>query len=414
METEERQTKLRRLSGSFQPVTAESRTMDAGTSLRTSPTPAVEDESGFSVLDGKERQGDSTVGPASSILKDNVGRPISKSQLKKAIRKEKWEKGREERKVQKKEKRKQKRERKRAISEDTGESIAKPNTDTSSPSARRKSSQIRSTPLPVAFVLDCSFDDLMSDKERISLASQVTRSYSENRSARFRAHFLISSFEGKLKERFETVLANYHLGWKDVHFVEGDYVHAAAEACNLMSRQGSETLLGALGDTKTSGEEADAETGDGEVVYLTSDSPNTLRKLSPHSTYIIGGLVDRNRHKGICYKSALDRGIKTAKLPIGDYLRMSSRFVLATNHVVEIMLRWLELGDWGEAFLRVVPKRKGGVLKTTIVEGMGQDGEIGEGVGGGAGEDAEEQRSALKDECDTQEVDSQAQQSGID
>ena len=42
---------------------------------------------------------------------------------------------------------------------------------------------------------------------------------------------------------------------------------------------------------------------------------------------------------------------------------MTSRFVLATNHVAEIMLRWLELGDWGKAFLQVVPKRKGGVLK---------------------------------------------------
>ena len=42
---------------------------------------------------------------------------------------------------------------------------------------------------------------------------------------------------------------------------------------------------------------------------------------------------------------------------------MTSRFVLATNHVCEIMLRWLELGAWGEAFMKVMPKRKGGVLK---------------------------------------------------
>ncbi|KAK5396728.1 tRNA (guanine(9)-N(1))-methyltransferase, partial [Exophiala xenobiotica] len=42
---------------------------------------------------------------------------------------------------------------------------------------------------------------------------------------------------------------------------------------------------------------------------------------------------------------------------------MQSRKVLTTNHVVEIMIRWLECGDWGEAFMKVIPKRKGGKLR---------------------------------------------------
>ena len=73
--------------------------------------------------------------------------------------------------------------------------------------------------------------------------------------------------------------------------------------------------------------------------------------------------MDKNRHKGICYRQATERGIKTAKLPIGDYIQMASRSVLTTNHVMEIMLRWLEIGDWGEAFMQVIPQRKGGQLK---------------------------------------------------
>ena len=77
----------------------------------------------------------------------------------------------------------------------------------------------------------------------------------------------------------------------------------------------------------------------------------------------MGGIVDRNRYKGICYKRAAENGIKTAKLPIGDYMQMNSRFVLTTNQVCEIMLRWLELRDWSEAFMQVMPKRKGGMLK---------------------------------------------------
>jgi len=43
---------------------------------------------------------------------------------------------------------------------------------------------------------------------------------------------------------------------------------------------------------------------------------------------------------------------------------MQSRYVLTTNQVIEIMVKWMECGDWGEAFLAVIPKRKGGTLKT--------------------------------------------------
>jgi tRNA (Guanine-1)-methyltransferase. len=108
---------------------------------------------------------------------------------------------------------------------------------------------------------------------------------------------------------------------------------------------------------------ADAKPEDGEVIYLSSDSANTLHELKPYDTYIIGGLVDKNRHKAICYKSALEAGVKTAKLPIGDYIQMSSRAVMTTNHVVDIMLAWLECGDWGEAFMKIMPQRKGGKLR---------------------------------------------------
>jgi tRNA (guanine9-N1)-methyltransferase len=109
------------------------------------------------------------------------------------------------------------------------------------------------------------------------------------------------------------------------------------------------------------------------IVYLTSDSPHTLERLSPNTSYIIGGIVDKNRHKGLCYKRACERGIPTAKLPIGEYMTMQSRTVLAVNHVVEIMLKWLVTGDWGEAFLSVIPKRKEAKLK--VKKGEGNQGE---------------------------------------
>lgn len=294
---------------------------------------------------------------------------LSKNQLKKLKRQKEWEASRVSRKAKRKEKIQEKKERKRAAFEEAATAAVVANSATGDEGLEdthegpKSVSHRRAVQLPITFVLDCDFDDLMLDKERVSLAAQLTRCYSENHKAPFKAHLAISSFGGHLKDRFENVLSGHHHSWKGVHFLDGDFVEAADQAKRWMKGSPGGKLAGIFAAESHHQSAAVAENIEaGEVVYLTSDSPHTLMELKPYSTYVIGGIVDRNRHKGICYKRAMDRGIKTAKLPIGDYMQMASRFVLATNHVAEIMLRWLELGDWGEAFLRVVPKRKGGLL----------------------------------------------------
>ncbi|KAK2759820.1 tRNA (guanine(9)-N(1))-methyltransferase [Arachnomyces sp. PD_36] len=280
---------------------------------------------------------------------------LSKNQLKKIRRQEKWDAGKEFRKAQKKQKLQERKARKRATAEENAQAGGGGDTNTSE---TREPERPRSrTLLPITFVIDCGYDGLMLDKERKSLGSQLTRSYSDNTKAPYGAHITISSFNGLLKERFDGVLSGHHENWKGVTFMQEDYMAAIEVAKSQMSGAKGGQMAGVF-----AGKEGKAEE-EGEVVYLTSDSPDTLTELKPYSTYIIGGIVDKNRHKGICYKSAMDNGLKTAKLPIGEYMKMNSRFVLATNHVVEIMLKWLELGDWGEAFVRVMPKRKGGELK---------------------------------------------------
>jgi len=54
----------------------------------------------------------------------------------------------------------------------------------------------------------------------------------------------------------------------------------------------------------------------------------------------------------------VQQGIQHAKLPIGDFIKMSSRHVLTVNQVLEIMLRWLDFRDWQKAFMEIIPKRK--------------------------------------------------------
>ena len=311
--------------------------------------------------------------PHASSSGNLEGPALSKNKLKKLKRDQEWEANRAKRKAKRKEKIQEKKLRKRAAREEAAPgnttpskppmvtSVGKQNED------ERKPKRPQFLQLPMTLVLDCGFDDLMNEKERKSLGSQLTRCYSDNHRAPFQAYLAVSSFGGQLKDRFEGLLEGHYHSWKNVKFLEEDFVKAAEQSKEWMRRDHGGKLAGVFADKGTSDQTSNELSQAGEVVYLTSDSPYTLTELHPYSTYVIGGLVDRNRHKGICYKRAMDRGMKTAKLPIGEYLQMTSRFVLATNHVVEIMLRWLELGDWGKAFLQVMPKRKGGVLR----EGVG-------------------------------------------
>lgn len=55
------------------------------------------------------------------------------------------------------------------------------------------------------------------------------------------------------------------------------------------------------------------EPATGGIIYMTTDNPDTLTELRPNITYIIDELVGCDRHQGICYKKAIERGMRTAK-----------------------------------------------------------------------------------------------------
>ncbi len=351
--------------------------------------PGVEHTSNLEDGDDDRLPPPDTTAPIADCISNNPdGQTLSKTQRKKLAKKQEWEAKREDRKVIRKEKNIAKRTRRREEWKQQHQD-ALINGEPPPQVPTKTKSGPRPTTLPVTFMIDCDFDDLMRDNERISLAGQITRSYSDNKAALYRAHLAVCSFQGKLRERFEKVL-EHHKQWRGVRFLDCDFVEAAEQAKGWM---GDEKDGGKLVGTFANLCRVQDESGElehhaviaelkeaGEVVYLTSESENTLTELKPYSTYIIGGLVDKNREKGICYKRAKQRGIKTARLPIGEFMEMQSRKVLATNHVNEIMLKWLECGDWGEAFLKAIPKRKGGRLKRGRLKG-------GKGEGDGDDED---------------------------
>lgn len=295
---------------------------------------------------------------------------MSKNALKRLRKQKEWEDGKEDRRKRRKEKRHERKGRQREqrhalLAQGVDHSVVYPK--------KQPSVQV-----PVALVLDCDFESYMTDKERISLSSQVTRSYSDNRAAKYRAHLWVAGWRGKLLKRFEGPLGDHHKNWRGISFHEGDFVECAVQAEEKMGKHGGEMIeplqksldqgVPWVHDEKDPFPLPDPEPEPKEeykdIVYLTSDSPYTLDRLEPNKSYIIGGLVDKNREKGLCYRRAREKGIRTARLPIGHFMVMQSRQVLATNHVVEIMLKWLEYEDWGKAFIAVIPKRKGGALKS--------------------------------------------------
>lgn len=348
---------------------------------------------------------------------------ISKNQLKKLKRQKLWEQKKEDRKAIRKDKRHEKSARRRLERDERAANLAEEQGIDKSEALKQIMAAEQKEPkpkvvVPVAFIIDCDFEKYMREPELVSLGAQITRSYAMNRAGQYQAHILVSSWGGYLKERFATVLQNTHLNYKGVRFLDEDFVEAGKTAWEIMHGPRGGRSCPALG-----GEQQNSEKGSGDkpteggedaskdeastekettstpefttesIVYLSADSPHTLEKLEPHTSYVIGGLVDRNREKLLCQKRAEGKGIRTAKLPIGDYMQMASRQVLATNHVVEIMSKWLETGDWGKAFDEVIPKRKGGKLK-------GLDGEEEGGEEDGKDAEVEAEQSHNQDELD--------------
>ncbi|KAH3941343.1 tRNA methyltransferase [Parastagonospora nodorum] len=386
MESEERPAKMRKLE--------HEENADIILNDEVPTTTATVDESNPVTTESSD-----TVAATGETPVANAEEPkISKNQLKKKRRLEQWEAGREDRKVKRKEKAKERKERKRETwkeqnTDENGNVLPMP------PSRLPRHFSGFGAQVPITIIFDCDFEDLMYDAELKSLGLQITRCYSDNRKAKYKTHLALSSFGGKMKERFDGILAKQYTNWKGFRFFEEDFVAVAEKAKEWMVAPNDDEDIGALrrpSEGSAEGKEPQAGDADeeGEIVYLSAESDNVLTHLKPNSTYIIGGLVDKNRHKGICHKRAVNRNIKTAKLPIGEYLEMRDRKVLVTNHVLEILLKWMEYDDWGKAFMEVMPKRKGFKLRE---DGEREEAESNTGTQNGDEQDEQEMEDAAKE-----------------
>jgi len=96
------------------------------------------------------------------------------------------------------------------------------------------------------------------------------------------------------------------------------------------------------------------------IVYLTHDSDNVITDLQPECTYVIGGIVDRNRLKGATARKAEQLGIRTARFNLDQVISLQKGTkVLTVNHCVDILLQVRNGKSWKDAYLNVLPERKG-------------------------------------------------------
>ncbi|XP_044588331.1 tRNA methyltransferase 10 homolog A isoform X1 [Cotesia glomerata] len=236
---------------------------------------------------------------------------LSKNQLKKIKRKEKWLAHKSEKRLKERLKAKEKRAFARAHNINLG------------PSRKSlKKCTMENSSCKLTITIDMGFDELMIEKDISKLTKQILRCYTLNRRAPAPVQFSLTNFNNKSKEQMEK-----HNGYEhwDVKFFSESY-------CKVY-------------DSK-------------KIIYLTSESENIIDKLDHDSVYVIGGLVDHNGHKGLCHKLAVQAGVQHARLPLDKFLNMKTRKVLAVNHVFEIMLQITEGKTWQDAFLQVLPLRK--------------------------------------------------------
>lgn len=276
---------------------------------------------------------------------------VSKNQQKKLLRKQRWEETKHERRKAERDKIKQKRKAAaEARAKMTEEELAQLAPRRNPPKLMSESDN------KFRIVIDMDFEQYMTDDEIGKAVQQLGRIYSLNRRSDRPCQLFVSSMKGKIMEKCAQTNTGYR-SW-DINLSDSNY----------------QSLFCSDGSCNASPDDLKRQ-----FVYLSGDAdcslPDVKDMLADESKiYVIGGLVDHNRHKGLCYKLATDSGIKCAKLPINDYILLNQRHVLSTVAVFEILTHVLgSKKSWVEALSLAIPKRKIAAVKDSDTGKLASD-----------------------------------------
>uniref|UniRef100_H3GLI3 tRNA (guanine(9)-N(1))-methyltransferase n=1 Tax=Phytophthora ramorum TaxID=164328 RepID=H3GLI3_PHYRM len=169
--------------------------------------------------------------------------------------------------------------------------------------------------------IDLGFDSIMNDKEIRSLANQLKLSYGAIKQMQEPFQLLFCNPSEQLEQSLERFGAsNWYIQW----------------------RRGADSVAEHFGPE--------------DLVYLSPDSPNVLEKMDPTKIYVIGGIVDKSRKKGATLNAATEAGITTVRLPIQENVPERLDHILNVNSVVDVLINFLELGDWPRTLEIALPQ----------------------------------------------------------
>ncbi|XP_068636376.1 tRNA (guanine(9)-N1)-methyltransferase-like [Aristolochia californica] len=278
--------------------------------------------------------------PTDGASAPSVSPPLSKNAQKKLLKRQKYEEKKAERKAFAKEKKQKEAERKRrewekklsSVTEEEKTKLIESRKDLRKETMEKRSEERekkmerlnRAKEVGQKIVVDLEFSHLMNPSELTSLVQQIMYCYAVNGRCASPSHLWLTGCQGEMESQL------LKLPGFDKWVIEKE----------------KQSYIEAFQDQKEN------------LVYLTADAETVLEEFDLKKIYIIGGLVDRNRWKGLTMKKANEQGIQSAKLPIGSYMKMSSSQVLTVNQVLEILLKYLETKDWQSSFFHVIPRRK--------------------------------------------------------
>jgi len=199
-------------------------------------------------------------------------------------------------------------------------------------------------------ILDCSFEDMHLEGPLKSLCQQIMFCYGFNRTHKNPVSLYVTGIGEKSKRQLSK---SHYTNWAGVDFYDNEFTDLSQF---VKSRDDAHTV-----------ENISDESGSNTVeiidkkkilIYLTSDAEETIETLDPSHAYIIGGIVDRNKYKGLTHRKALSLGIRTAKLPIKEHMKLQGSHILTINHVFEILLNYATTKSWCSSLDKVLPERK--------------------------------------------------------
>eukprot|EP00977_Amphora_coffeiformis_P028686 scaffold36532_cov351-Amphora_coffeaeformis.AAC.1 len=203
-----------------------------------------------------------------------------------------------------------------------------------------------------------------------SLASQLRYCQAANKASSQPCPWMVTNISSTTTDDSSTTTTTKTTTWNELQKFHGydkwrGLITTPMSLDNLLLTSRGKGNKGSIAEYFTPAHDCDRR-----YVYLSGDATDCLSHdfwINHHhapticTIFIVGGLVDRSRRKGLSAQRARDLGLPVVRLPIGKEeqgLATNNIHSLNVNHVFALLLKCREChGDWPTAVSQVLPQR---------------------------------------------------------